>query len=91
VQPHGWTFRAGGQRRDQHGTEHGRAARHAPRPAVRHEVAQGRRPWHNALITERAARFHLAHGLESVLTYEGTHEIHLLAVGQALTGRSAYR
>ncbi|WIX76776.1 AAA family ATPase [Amycolatopsis carbonis] len=24
----------------------------------------GRRPWHQALITERAARFHLAHGVE---------------------------
>ena len=29
--------------------------------------------------------------LESVLTYEGTEEIHALAVGQALTGLSAYR
>ena len=29
--------------------------------------------------------------LESVLTYEGTEEIHALAVGQALTGQSAYR
>jgi glutaryl-CoA dehydrogenase len=29
--------------------------------------------------------------LESVLTYEGTEEIHTLTVGQALTGLSAYR
>jgi len=29
--------------------------------------------------------------LESVLTYEGTEEIHTLAIGQALTGVSAYR
>src|SRR5215470_6452285 len=29
--------------------------------------------------------------LESVLTYEGTEEIHALAIGQALTGISAYR
>jgi glutaryl-CoA dehydrogenase len=29
--------------------------------------------------------------LESVLTYEGTEEIHTLAIGQALTGISAYR
>ena len=29
--------------------------------------------------------------LESVLTYEGTHEIHTLVVGQALTGESAFR
>jgi glutaryl-CoA dehydrogenase len=32
-----------------------------------------------------------ANNLESVLTYEGTEEIHTLAVGQALTGISAYR
>jgi glutaryl-CoA dehydrogenase len=29
--------------------------------------------------------------LESVLTYEGTHEVHTLVVGQALTGTSAFR
>jgi glutaryl-CoA dehydrogenase len=29
--------------------------------------------------------------LESVLTYEGTHEIHTLVVGQALTGENAFR
>jgi glutaryl-CoA dehydrogenase len=29
--------------------------------------------------------------LESVLTYEGTEEIHTLAIGQAITGISAYR
>ena len=39
--------------------------------AVRHfdaamTRAGRRRPWHAALITERAARFHLAHGLERV-------------------------
>jgi glutaryl-CoA dehydrogenase len=32
-----------------------------------------------------------ANNLESVLTYEGTEEIHTLALGQALTGLSAYR
>jgi glutaryl-CoA dehydrogenase len=32
-----------------------------------------------------------ANNLEAVLTYEGTEEIHTLAVGQALTGISAYR
>jgi glutaryl-CoA dehydrogenase len=32
-----------------------------------------------------------AANLESVLTYEGTEEIHALALGQAITGRSAYR
>jgi glutaryl-CoA dehydrogenase len=32
-----------------------------------------------------------ASNLEAVLTYEGTEEIHVLAIGQALTGISAYR
>ncbi len=32
--------------------------------AARREVARRQRPWHRALITERAARFSLAHGLE---------------------------
>ena len=29
--------------------------------------------------------------LESVLTYEGTHEVHTLVVGEALTGENAFR
>ena len=29
--------------------------------------------------------------LESVLTYEGTHEVHTLVVGQALAGQNAFR
>ena len=32
-----------------------------------------------------------ANNLESVLTYEGTEEIHTLVVGQAVTGIAAYR
>ena len=32
-----------------------------------------------------------ANNLESVLTYEGTSDVHSLAIGQALTGISAYR
>ncbi|WP_432828536.1 AAA family ATPase [Dactylosporangium sp. CA-092794] len=32
--------------------------------AALREAAQPQRPWHRALITEHAARFHLAHGLE---------------------------
>ncbi|MFI0447456.1 AAA family ATPase [Actinomadura sp. 6N118] len=32
--------------------------------AARREVARRQRPWHRALIAERAARFHLAHGAE---------------------------
>jgi glutaryl-CoA dehydrogenase len=31
-----------------------------------------------------------ANNLESVLTYEGTHEVHTLVVGQALTGENAF-
>jgi glutaryl-CoA dehydrogenase len=29
--------------------------------------------------------------LESVVTYEGTAEVHTLVLGQAVTGHSAYR
>lgn len=32
-----------------------------------------------------------ANNLESVLTYEGTSEMHLLSIGKALTGRAAFR
>ncbi|WP_433472422.1 AAA family ATPase [Spirillospora sp. CA-142024] len=32
--------------------------------AARREVAERQRPWHRALIAERAARFYLAHGAE---------------------------
>ncbi|CAB4897434.1 unannotated protein [freshwater metagenome] len=32
-----------------------------------------------------------ANNLESVLTYEGTSEVHQLVIGQALTGSSAFR
>jgi len=32
-----------------------------------------------------------ANNLESVLTYEGTSEVHLLVIGQALTGEDAFR
>ena len=32
-----------------------------------------------------------ANNLESVLTYEGTSEMHLLVIGQALTGQAAFR
>lgn len=28
--------------------------------------------------------------LETVFTYEGTHEIHTLAIGRAITGESAF-
>jgi glutaryl-CoA dehydrogenase len=44
----------------------------------------------NGISLEYAPLRH-ANNLESVLTYEGTEEIHALVVGQALTGRSAFR
>jgi glutaryl-CoA dehydrogenase len=31
-----------------------------------------------------------ANNLESVLTYEGTHEMHTLIIGQAITGLAAF-
>ena len=44
----------------------------------------------NGISLEYAPLRH-ANNLESVLTYEGTEEIHTLVVGQALTGQSAFR
>jgi glutaryl-CoA dehydrogenase len=44
----------------------------------------------NGISLEYAPLRH-ANNLESVLTYEGTSEIHTLVIGQALTGLAAYR
>jgi len=42
-------------------------------------------------ITTEYPVFRHMNNLESVLTYEGTHEIHALTIGQALTGIAAFR
>ncbi len=42
------------------------------------------------ITTEYSVFRHMAN-LETVLTYEGTHEIHSLVIGEALTGIAAYR
>ncbi|MGW7441840.1 acyl-CoA dehydrogenase family protein [Kitasatospora sp. NPDC054795] len=44
----------------------------------------------NGITTEYPVLRH-ANNLESVLTYEGTNEIHTLVLGEAITGESAYR
>ncbi|OZD47619.1 acyl-CoA dehydrogenase [Rhodococcus sp. 06-1477-1B] len=44
----------------------------------------------NGITLEYPALRH-ANNLESVLTYEGTSEVHQLVIGQALTGSSAFR
>ncbi|MCG8970245.1 acyl-CoA dehydrogenase family protein [Streptomyces sp. CL12-4] len=44
----------------------------------------------NGITTEYPVLRH-ANNLETVLTYEGTEEIHTLVVGQSVTGQSAYR
>ena len=43
----------------------------------------------NGILVEYAAMRHMAN-LESVYTYEGTHDIHTLVLGQELTGLSAF-
>lgn len=43
----------------------------------------------NGILAEYGAMRHMAN-LESVYTYEGTHDIHTLIVGQAVTGLSAF-
>lgn len=42
-------------------------------------------------ITTEYSPLRHANNLESVLTYEGTSEVHQLTIGQALTGISAFR
>jgi glutaryl-CoA dehydrogenase len=44
----------------------------------------------NGILAEYAAMRHMAN-LESVYTYEGTHDIHTLVLGQAITGLDAFR
>jgi glutaryl-CoA dehydrogenase len=44
----------------------------------------------NGITLEYPVMRHM-NNLESVLTYEGTHEVHTLVVGEALTGDSAFR
>ncbi len=43
----------------------------------------------NGILIEYSAMRHMAN-LESVYTYEGTHDIHSLVLGQAVTGLAAY-
>ena len=43
----------------------------------------------NGILAEYSAMRHMAN-LESVYTYEGTHDIHTLILGQAVTGLSAF-
>ncbi len=43
----------------------------------------------NGILVEYSAMRHMAN-LESVYTYEGTHDIHSLILGQAVTGLAAY-
>ena len=44
----------------------------------------------NGILAEYASMRHMAN-LESVYTYEGTHDIHTLVLGHAITGIAAYR
>jgi glutaryl-CoA dehydrogenase len=43
----------------------------------------------NGILAEYASMRHMAN-LESVYTYEGTHDIHTLIIGQAITGQAAF-
>ncbi len=44
----------------------------------------------NGISLEYPVMRHMAN-LETVLTYEGTHEVHMLAIGEEITGRSAFK
>lgn len=43
----------------------------------------------NGILAEYASMRHMAN-LESVYTYEGTHDVHSLIIGQAVTGMNAF-
>jgi alkylation response protein AidB-like acyl-CoA dehydrogenase len=43
----------------------------------------------NGILAEYSAMRHLAN-LESVYTYEGTHDVHSLILGQEITGLNAF-
>jgi glutaryl-CoA dehydrogenase len=43
----------------------------------------------NGILAEYASMRHMAN-LESVYTYEGTHDVHTLILGQAVTGFNAF-
>ena len=81
--------------RTQEGRRYAAAGARQPRP-------DGQRPWRprgcraartvlgaNGVTLEYPVIRHM-NNLESVLTYEGTHEVHTLVVGQALTGENAF-
>jgi glutaryl-CoA dehydrogenase len=42
------------------------------------------------ILAEYSSMRHMAN-LESVYTYEGTHDVHSLVLGQALTGLNAFK
>ena len=44
----------------------------------------------NGILAEYASMRHMAN-LESVYTYEGTHDVHSLVIGQAVTGLNAFK
>ena len=44
----------------------------------------------NGILAEYASMRHMEN-LESVYTYEGTHDVHSLVLGQALTGLNAFK
>ena len=44
----------------------------------------------NGILAEYASMRHMAN-LESVYTYEGTHDVHSLILGQAITGLNAFK
>ena len=63
------------------------AALYVDPPLERHEAR--RLLGANGILAEYQAMRHMAN-LESVYTYEGTHDVHALVLGQEITGLSAF-
>jgi glutaryl-CoA dehydrogenase len=82
------------------GAHQGRRALHAAAGVAGQAQQRGHRDGHrardaallggNGILAEYAAMRHMAN-LESVYTYEGTHDVHSLILGQAITGLNAFK
>ena len=67
----------------------GRKGRHHANVGITSQPRKGGLLGANGILAEYASMRHMAN-LESVYTYEGTHDIHSLVLGQAVTGIAAF-
>ncbi len=71
-----------------HQVSHGQAQQRLGGPRVRAD-SPARSLGANGVVNEYPVIRHLAN-IETVYTYEGTHDIHTLIIGEAVTGVASY-